>query len=442
LLDIPKCIDPALSYLHRIHDVPLRMNKSVVCVTSIAWHPDGLSFAAGCNHGVVLVFNTAVPLRAHPQLSYTITTGDSGVDSVAFSPCGLLLCTTHVSGAITVFEASHGGQLVLALQEPVSSYVANASKHRVADWIDLAGGQAGVRYLLTSSASPSDITLRRISQRGTAWQNTIECRLTLPAPCTAAVVHPSQEYLLATSHDGSLHIFHLPDGECRGQVKLPGSPPDGVFIDVDHSGLYLLVATVRGQVSTLALVEIGTGEIAWQQAHLPQVHAVAFAPGASSFLTATDGGVLVWALQGEVAATAERVAAACSRSAGFWARYPIDLRAVPGSTAELSPRDGDEGRNPTLEGLECDVDKIANFVEAVSCSNAQVQAAAQCLDSARTWGSEDSGIVGSYAGSDGTADSIEILDALRQRLDAAEDRDERRHGSPGETVYLIVCGHD
>ena len=58
-------------------------------------------------------------------------------------------------------------------------------------------------------------------------------------------------------------------------------------------------------------------------------------------------------------------------------------------------------------------------------SNAQVQAAMDCLNTARSHGT-----VGSYAGSDGTADSIEILDSLRMSLDAAEDREEFSQRSP------------
>ena len=132
-------------------------------------------------------------------------------------------------------------------------HVAVASKYRGATWINVQAGN-GVRYLV-SSASPSDVVVQRITQWGTAWQSSTECRLTLPAACTAMVLHPSQEYLVLTSHDGTVHIFHLPDGETRGQVKLQGSPPDAVFLDIDNSGLYLLMAAVRDNSSSVSLLE-------------------------------------------------------------------------------------------------------------------------------------------------------------------------------------------
>jgi len=257
LIDIPRCIDPALSYMHHLHDgAPNHISRSVVCATCVTWHPDGVQFAVGCNHGVVLVFTTAT-LATHPLLSYTITTGDSAVEKLSFSPCGLLLATTHVSGKIAVFEATPGAQQVLLVQEPMVPHVAMASKYRGAMWMKVPLGN-GVRYLV-SSASPSDVAVQRITQWGTAWQSTTECRVTLPAACTAMVLHPSQEYLLLTSHDGTVHIFHLPDGEMRGQIKMQGSPPDAAFLDVDYSGLYLLIAAVRDCSSTVALLEVLAG---------------------------------------------------------------------------------------------------------------------------------------------------------------------------------------
>ena len=252
LIDIPQCIDPALSYMHHLHDgPPSHASRSVVCATCVTWHPDGIQFAVGCNHGVVLVFTDA--LAPHPVLSYTVTTGDSAVEMLSFSPCGRLLATTHVSGKIAVFEATPGAQQVLLVQERMEPHVAVASKYRGATWINVQAGN-GVRYLV-SSASPSDVVVQRITQWGTAWQSSTECRLTLPAACTAMVLHPSQEYLVLTSHDGTVHIFHLPDGETRGQVKLQGSPPDAVFLDIDNSGLYLLMAAVRDNSSSVSLLE-------------------------------------------------------------------------------------------------------------------------------------------------------------------------------------------
>jgi len=103
------------------------------------------------------------------------------------------------------------------------------------------------------------------------------------------------------------------------QVKLPGGPPDEVFIDVDYSGLYLLLATVHENMSSIALLEIGTGSVAWEHHHLPRICSAVFSSRAT-FAIGTERGVIVWNLQGQIAATAERVAAAAARSEGFWER--------------------------------------------------------------------------------------------------------------------------
>ena len=165
--------------------------------------------------------------------------------------------------------------------------------------------------------------------------------------------------------------------------------------------------------------QIGTGNIAWQHHHLPVICSVAFSLSLK-FAVGTEAGVLVWSLEGEVASTAERVAAARARSTTFWQRYPIDLRvtALP-EAQELSPR---EDAVNDVQPAEHPFEQVARFVQVVTTkgasSSSQVRAAMNCLDSARS-----EGTVGSYGGSDGTADSIEVLDALRQTLDAAEARE-------------------
>ena len=193
------------------------------------------------------------------------------------------------------------------------------------------------------------------------------------------------------------------------------------------------MAAVRDGESKVSLLEIGTGRIAWEQDHLPPIGCVAFS-SAQQFAMGTEQGLLVFSFDGEIAATAERVAAARSRSETFWQRYPIDLRAAnqPRSPTEegggdLSPRSdleavpGVESRHPFVE--------IARFVEKVTArgeiSQEEVQSAAEALHSHRSVGT-----VGSYGGSDGTADSIECLEALRASLDAAEDREDLRSSSP------------
>jgi len=88
---------------------------------------------------------------------------------------------------------------------------------------------------------------------------------------------------------------------------------------------------------------------------------------------------------------------------------------------ELTPRESPHTKSSKQHPFE----EIADFVQKVSSSNPDVNAAWDCLDSART-----AGTVGSYGGSDGTADSIEILESLRHNLDAAEDREEILMTSP------------
>ena len=88
-------------------------------------------------------------------------------------------------------------------------------------------------------------------------------------------------------------------------------------------------------------------------------------------------------------------------------RYPIDLTAVESPVGEeLSPRNTPETKSNVKQKHQ--FEEIANFVRAASSSNDKVNAAWECLDSARTHGT-----VGSHNASDGTADSIEILDGLR-----------------------------
>ena len=132
MVDIPQCIDDNLSYLHRMQNHAKPISKSVVCVTCVEWHPDGGQFAVGCNHGVVLVFTIDTPNTTQPQLSYTITTADSALERISFSPCGTMLATTHVSGMQGIFEAAPAGQLVLTIQEPMPPHVASASLYRIA----------------------------------------------------------------------------------------------------------------------------------------------------------------------------------------------------------------------------------------------------------------------------------------------------------------------
>jgi len=232
------------------------------------------------------------------------------------------------------------------------------------------------------------------------------------------VLHPSQEYVLATSYDGSLHAFHLPDGEPRGEVQLPGRPPDRIVMDVEPSGLYLLLALLRRgasgqQTSSLLLLEVGTGEVAWQQDSLPALRTVTFSTTGRMFACGSeDGGIFFWRIEGEVLATIQSVTAAMARNEGFWQRYPIDLRPSARTAEELSPRPDESPSPPAMQS-----------VRPISPSPA-------ILQSARSVGT-----VGSYAGSDGTGDSLEVLDALRQALDEIEERE--MHSRRGQQEQVI-----
>ena len=209
--------------------------------------------------------------------------------------------------------------------------------------------------------------------------------------------------------------------------------------------------------------QIGTGTLVWRHTHLPVLHSVAFSPSSGVCATGTNGGVLIWKMRGEVAATAERVAAAVLRTHGFWGRclnplhslpssmasrlpavpslrrvysmllshrYPINLCAVPlpSPQQELTPREPQKLPPPEYERYGAHADSSVSL-SVVLCAETVSEAMESMdpydtFDTARSMESYADTYAPTYAPSlksDCTEDSIDILDALRRNLEAQED---------------------
>ena len=167
-------------------------------------------------------------------------------------------------------------------------------------------------------------------------------------------LHPSGDYLLATSSKGRVYVFRIDTGELRGTIRIPLNASG---CQVDPSGLYVVVkvpafanlnamnlasgggasqlATQIGHFganekdlarNTILMYEIGTGMPAAEICSVFEISEMRFScDGRFLALGSTSGAISVWSMGSHLHQNVKQVLDAMKLSNDFWFNYPIFL---------------------------------------------------------------------------------------------------------------------
>jgi WD40 repeat protein len=230
--------------------------------TAAAFSPDG-ALLAGAGEDAVYVWDVVANAER-----YRFDVGQSGAQSVAFSPDGALLAAGASDGSIHTWDVATGDTRLIRSAHTTPVYaitfspdgkqIVSADNDGVIAFWDTTSGQ--FRSVLYSSQSivrslafsRDGKTLAASSGDGDAalWDVSSGASKSFNLPANALAFNADASLLATASGDGSVSIW-LPDGSQVAQVRVKGSLSGIAFLP---DGRQLAVSTFDGMVRLLAAV--------------------------------------------------------------------------------------------------------------------------------------------------------------------------------------------
>ncbi|HEY3547545.1 MAG TPA: helix-turn-helix domain-containing protein, partial [Propionicimonas sp.] len=261
-------------------DAVTRTDSLDAVVSTVAVSPDGATLVAGTGDGRVVLEKTG----AHPQRIVSLTTGDTSLYAVTFSPDGSLLAAVGDGGTVRLW---HVTDPAVPTAVPVTAPAAKATYYDVVFTPDgstiVAGASDGTVHLLARGADGTWSQTQTI----TATKGSVQAVAVDPAGTVVAAAGSAASITLWSLTSAGLSPIGAPFTVAKTKVTTLAFSPDGATLAAGSTDAGVHLWDVRTPSAPTAGAQL-TGPASW-------TNHVAFSPDGKAIAAASsDQHLWVW----------------------------------------------------------------------------------------------------------------------------------------------------